>query len=216
MPSNMRPGLLLLAGLASSSAAWAAPVNDPWFVHVGGARMSTDEAVQANILGSPLAGADLDIAPRYAVEVEVGRYIAPTVAFSISAGSPVRQPVVAAGSIRPLGTLGRVTYGPVAFAVHWHPLPQSRIRPYVGGGVAYLHVFDADAGALAGFRLRDDLGPAVQGGVEIMAGRHFGIFADAKRAWLTSSTSGSLGGLPVNGRVRLDPLVLSAGAAFRF
>lgn len=216
MPSNMRPGLLLLAGLAAPSAAWAAPGDDPWVVHVGGARMSTDEAVKAAVLGSPLPGADLEIAPRYAAEVEVGRYIIPTLAFSVSAGTPVRQSIVAAGSIRSLGTLGRVTYGPAAFTVHWHPLPQSPVRPYVGGGVAYLHVFNADAGTLPGFRLRDDLGPVVQGGVEIMAGRRFGVYADAKRAWLTSSTSGSLSGLPVNGRVRLDPLVLSAGAAFRF
>jgi outer membrane protein len=177
--------------------------------------MSADEAVKATILGSPLTGADLEVAPRYAAEVEIGRYIVPTLAFSVSAGTPVRQSIVAAGSIRPLGTLGRVTYGlppyhalaPAAAVAHppvrrrrrrLSPCLQRGRRP--GGGV----------------RLRDDLGPVVQGGAEIMAGRRFGVYADAKRAWLTSSGSGSLGDLPVNGRVRLDPLVLSAGAAFRF
>lgn len=215
MLSNMRSGLLLLAGLAAPAAAWAAPV-DPWFVHVGGARMATDEAVKATLLGSPLAGADLDLAPRYAAAVEVGRYLAPTLAVSVSAGSPVRQRVAAAGSIRALGTLGRVTYGPAAATLHWHPLPQARVRPYIGGGVAYLHVFHAGDGALARFRLHDDAGPVVQGGAELMVGRHFGLFADAKKAWLTSSTGGLLGAAPVTGRARLDPVVLSAGAAFRF
>ena len=207
MLSNMRSGLLLLAGLAAPAAAWAAPV-DPWFVHVGGARMSTDEAVKAKLLGSPLAGTDLDLAPRYAAAVEVGRYLAPTLAVSISAGSPVRQRVAAAGSI-----VGVLLCRALA---NWHLLPHSQVRPYVGGGVAYLHVFHADDGALAGFRLHDDIGPVVQGGAELMVGRHFGIFADVKKAWLTSSTGGLLGAAPVTGRARLDPVVLSAGAGFRF
>ncbi len=215
MLSNMRSGLLLLAGLSAPMAVRAAPA-DRWFVHVGGARMSTDEAVKAKLLGAPLAGADLDLAPRYAAAVEVGWYVTPTLVISISAGSPVRQRVAAAGSIRALRTLGRVTYGPAAATLHWHPLPHSRLRPYVGGGVAYLHTFDTDDGALAKFRLHDDAGPVVQGGAELMVGRHFGVFADAKKAWLTSSTGGLLGAAPVTGRARLDPVVFSAGAAFRF
>ena len=216
MPCSPWFAPLLLAASAASTPVAAAPAEDPWFVHAGVARMSTDEAVAANVLGSPLPGAGIRVEPRYAATVEIGRYIAPTIAFSLSAGSPVRQLIGAAGSIRPFGTLGKVTYGPAAFTLHWHPLSQGFIRPYVGGGVAYLHVFDAKAGALAGFALHDDLGPVAQGGLELMANRHLGVFADAKKGWLTSSASGSLGGLPVNARLRLDPLILNAGATFRF
>ena len=210
-----------VAGISLVVAAFSVPAtaasgDAPWFVHAGPARLSNADDARIEVLGQIVPGADVRMKPRYTAEFEVGRFVTPGFALSLAAGVPLRQRVGGGGTIRPLGDLGRVTYGPAAAMIQWHPLRNAAVRPYVGAGVAYLHVFDADGAAVQRFHVDDDVGPVIQGGVEVPIRGRWGVFADAKKAFLRTDATGTLGGAPVRARLRLDPLVLHTGVAFHF
>jgi hypothetical protein len=56
----------------------------------------------------------------------------------------------------------------------------------------------------------------VQGGFEVPVGRVLALFVDAKKAFLRTDAVGTLNAAPIRARLRMDPLVLHAGAALRF
>jgi len=188
----------------------------PWFLHVGAAHIDTDEAAKVRVFDAPVPGADVRLAPRYTAAVDLGRFFTPHVAVSVSAGLPLKQPIDAAGSIQPYGRLGRITYGPAAATLQWHPLPNAAVQPYVGAGVSYMHVFASRDATVHDFHVSDDVGPVVQGGFEVPLGHGLGLFADVKKGWLHANATGSLAGAPVDARIRLDPLIVHTGLAIRF
>jgi len=59
-------------------------------------------------------------------------------------------------------------------------------------------------------------GGVAQVGFEYRITRHVGVFVDMKKFIVRSSATGNLGPVPVHAYVRLDPLVTTAGVAFRF
>ena len=214
---NYDANILILALLSGASGSvQAASPGDLWYIHVGAARYATDEAAAVRVMGSPVAGSGVRLDPRYTAAVELGRFIAPNLVVSLSAGVPVKQSVRGSGTIQPLGRLGRITYGPAAATVHWHPWATGAVRPYLGGGISYLHVFASGDAAVRDFGASDTVGPLAQGGLEVPVGHSLGLFADVKKAWLRTTATGSLGGAPVRARIRLDPLVLHSGLAVRF
>jgi outer membrane protein len=196
--------------------AQAAPERRAWIVHVGAGRLSAKDDARVHVLEKAIPGAAVDVDPRYTGVIEVGRFVGSAFSVNITAGLPVKQKIGASGSISAIGQLGRMTYGPAAATLLWHPLRNTAVRPYVGAGVAYMHVFDANDSAVRALHVDNDIGPAVQGGVEVSAAPAWGVFVDAKKAFLRTDATGSLGGAPVLAHLRLDPLVLHTGIAFRF
>lgn len=99
------------------------------------------------------------------------------------------------------------------------------LKPYVGAGVQWIHFFDSRTGSNAlqadRVRLSDAVGPVLQAGFDYHLGNGWYLNADIKKAWLdtkvTFDNAQALGGL---GTVRvkhdLDPLIISAGIAYRF
>ena len=206
----------LLPALLVAGSAEAAVPDRPWFVHIGAARLDTDEAARVRVLGMTVPGADVRLTARYSAAAEIGRFLTPGLAIGVSAGLPLKQPVSAAGSIAPYGRLGRITYGPAAVTAQWHPLPTAVVQPYLGAGVSYMHVFSGKDAAVRDFRASDDVGPVVQGGIDVPLGHALGLFADVKKAWLRTTARGSLAGAPVEARIRVDPLILHTGVSLRF
>ncbi len=49
-----------------------------------------------------------------------------------------------------------------------------------------------------------------------MINRHWGAFFDVKKAFLRTTATGDLGGVPVRAKVVLDPLVVHSGLTYRF
>jgi outer membrane protein len=98
------------------------------------------------------------------------------------------------------------------------------IRPYIGAGPAYFIVIGDKPGAAAvgagadGFKLDDQLGLALQAGVDVpLGGNGFALSLDAKRYFLETSAHWFAGATEViAARHKLDPWVLSAGVGYRF
>lgn len=112
---------------------------------------------------------------------------------------------------------------PATFTLKYH-LNAGGISPYVGAGPAYFLWLDADPGAAAiaagadGFGMTDELGLALQAGIDIPVGEGgMAVSLDAKRYFVGTTARWYAGGAKViETEHNLDPWVLSAGVAFRF
>ena len=112
---------------------------------------------------------------------------------------------------------------PATFTLKYH-LNAGGISPYVGAGPAYFLWLDADPGAAAiaagadGFDMTDELGLALQAGIDIPVGEGgMAVSLDAKRYFVGTTARWYAGGAKViETEHNLDPWVLSAGVAFRF
>lgn len=203
----------LLTGMV---AAPASAQSRDWLVHVGPAMLSLADGAEMRVGGIPLDGAGLDTDPQYTAVVEIGRFVAPQIAVSLTLGAPPVAKFDGTGTIEGLGRLGSVRYGPAGLTAQWHPLRDKAFQPYVGAGVTYMHVFNTKDGALTDIHVDDDLGPLIQAGAQYFFTKRMGIFVDAKKGWLRSKANASLGTAPIDADLKLDPLVLNAGLAYRF
>ena len=112
---------------------------------------------------------------------------------------------------------------PATFTLKYHLNPGG-ISPYVGAGPAYFLWLDADPGAAAiaagadDFDMTDELGLALQAGVDIPVGEGgMAVSLDAKRYFVGTTARWYAGGVKViETEHNLDPWVVSAGVAFRF
>ena len=71
-------------------------------------------------------------------------------------------------------------------------------------------------GSRTNAKLNPAAGLAAQIGAQYMVADRWGVFADVKKTYLRTTAKGYFGLTPIKGAVTLDPLVVSAGVAFRF
>lgn len=206
------PAILAAGAVASPAAAQ----SYDWFVHVGPGRLSLVDQADVRAGGAAIPDAGIETEAQFTGIVEIGRYVAPHFALSLTLGAPPVVEIDGAGSLEALGRLADVRYGPSGLTAQWHPLRQSRFQPYVGAGITYMHIFNTRDGALTDVEVDNDIGPLIQGGAQYFINDRVGVFADVKKGWLRSRTTGSLAGVPVEADVKLDPFVMNAGLAFRF
>jgi outer membrane protein len=148
--------------------------------------------------------------------VQIGYFIVPHIAINATLGLPPKIDIFGGGTIGALPKLGRVTYGPTALTLQYHPLRHGRIRPYIGAGLSYMIVFGTEDGAFKDLKVGNDLAPAFEVGSDFMIGRNWGMFLDVKKALLRPRSTGTFNGMAVEGKTRLDPWAFSGGVSFHF
>ena len=207
-------GMFAAALYASPAAAQEAPTN--WYVHGGLTRLSLADEIKLNFAGAPVPGADIHTKPSYTPTVQVGRYVGHNVAVSLTVGLPPHIEIQGRGTLQPFGKLAETTYGPCVLTLQYHPVRTGPIQPYIGAGAAYMIIFSTKDAAFQNVRIANDLAPALEAGTDIMIGRRVGLFVDAKKAFLRTTATGTFGGAPVVGKVRLDPWAFTAGVSVHF
>lgn len=108
--------------------------------------------------------------------------------------------------------MGDVWLLPPTLTLQYHPLPDSRISPYVGAGVNYT-IFYGEGGGLAGFDVKNDIGFALQAGVDYALSGPWSLNLDVKKLFLRPEAVTST--LRVD-EVRIDPWLVSVGVGYRF
>jgi outer membrane protein len=188
-----------------------------WFLRAGATRLSLSNGLDLSVGGSPYPGAKLKTDAHYTPSFELGWNFYDNFSAVLTAGLPPTIDASGGGTAAPLGKLSQVTYGPSAFTVQYHILNTGVFRPYVGAGGSYMIVFSStDAGVLSNVRMTNDLAPAVEAGADFMLTDRYGLYVEAKKAWLETKATGSLSGAPVVGKAPIAPLVLTLGAVFQF
>jgi len=138
----------------------------------------------------------------------------------------------AAARVRPKANLtaagfnsgnGRLDMVPLTAVLQWHFAPNGFIDPYVGGGAAYI-LFNDIKGAngpndigVNHIDFKDDAGFAANAGLSIKVGSNFAINGDVKYVPIKSSaTAVFVTGPSSSARVKINPVIASAGVGFRF
>jgi outer membrane protein len=118
---------------------------------------------------------------------------------------------------------GRMSMIPLTAVLQWHFAPNGFIDPYIGGGAAYF-LFDDIKGAngpndipFNRIDFKDDAGFAANAGLAIKLGSNFDVHGDVKYVPLRASgTVVFPTGPNSEARIKLNPVIASAGVGFRF
>lgn len=200
--------------LASHASATDEQKN--WMVQVGPANLSLADDAVLKVAGNVIPGAEIKTESQYTPTVTVARYIADEFAASLTIGPPPRAEIDAAGSLNGVGRLANVDYGPAALTLQYHPFRGKRVDPYIGAGFAYMLVTNTQDGVFQNVEVENDLGAALQAGVNISVTERYGVYLDVKKAFLTTKATGTFNGLDAVAEVVMDPLVISAGGTISF
>ena len=215
------PVLLCLGWIAMTGPAAAqdasAPADDaPWLLRFGVANIQNSSKFSLNVGGQPVPGAALHFDQIYTPMAEIGYRFTDDFAAVATLGFPPTISASGAGSIAGYGKLAGTTWGPTSFTVQYQPFHDGVLRPYVGAGLSYMIIFSTHAAAVQNPGLSNDLAPALEAGTEIALSNRYGLFIEAKKAFLSSKATGTIGGFPLTGTADLSPWVFSAGVALRF
>ena len=220
----MAAALMAATGGGAASAAtqfddatptsWLSPQR--LYLHVGPGALIMDESAKLYEYGQRIPGANVTIAPQVTAIGEIGYMINRNIGVSFTGGYPPTATVVAAGTLKGYGEVGRSTYGPMAFTAHYHFKNMGPFQPYVGAGPVVMAVFANYDALLKNVDTHPSVGVAVQGGAEYRINRHWGAFFDVKKAWLSTTATGDLGPAPIRARIQMNPVVLNGGVAFHF
>jgi outer membrane protein len=209
-------GLGIAAFMLSATPAAAQERSPDWIVHLGLTRLSLADKIKLTFNGAPVPGAGIHTEPSYTPTVEVSRFVGEHLAVALTVGLPPHISIQGRGALQPFGKLAETTYGPAVLTLQYHPLRSGPVRPYVGAGAAYMIIFSTKDAAFRNVKIDNDLSPALEAGADIMVNDRFGIFLDAKKAFLRTTSEGTFGGAPVVGKVRLDPWAFTAGVTAHF
>jgi outer membrane protein len=117
----------------------------------------------------------------------------------------------------------RVNMVPLTAVLQWHFAPNSFIDPYIGGGAAYVLFNDIDGArgpvhiGVNRIKFKDDAGFAANAGLSIKLGSNMDIHGDVKYVPLKSSaTAVFVTGPNSETRVKINPVIATAGVGFRF
>jgi outer membrane protein len=216
--------LLLAPSIPDAAAAPAEQPTSPWTLRLGPGQAAFDTSTRLSMAGASVPGAEVHIDDANLLLGDVGRDLTEHVAARVAFGLPVTVAVDAAGTLGayapPLtGTLGRLRIAPVLATVLYRPWPGRRWQPYVGGGLGYAAVLDAEGRDVAGLEASSEWGPVLEAGCDVVLAPRWSAYVDVRRLYVATDVRGTvpaLGGPPVDARVTLDPVVVNLGVGYRF
>jgi outer membrane protein len=188
-----------------------------WFARIGVVAAAYHPGASIRTSGQVIPGGTASASSNFTTTFEVGYDVTKNITASMCVGLPPKPHIDGRGTVAPLGTLGKVRYGPAIFTGYYRFPKVAGFRPYAGGGAAYAIILKEFDGAVTQLNAHNNWGSVLQGGVERKLTRKLDLFVDFKEVWLSVNAEGFLGGnVPVKARVKLDPSLVSLGIKFHF
>lgn len=210
--------LVTIAMLATwiSAPAEAAELGQNGFVRIGVTRVKLADRGLISIDGNSDPSAGYRTPEVYVASGTIGYFVHPSFAIELAATTPASTSNTPAGSLAGLPNLGWDRFSIFGATLTYHPLRGHVLSPYIGGGAALQHAWSTRDALATNLRVHDAVGPVIEGGIEIAAGRRFGLFAEARKAFYSADASADLGPSHVTATAKLDPLLLQAGGVIHF
>jgi outer membrane protein len=114
-------------------------------------------------------------------------------------------------------SLGSVRLLPPTVTLQYHFYPTKSLKPYVGAGLNYTIFYDVENGDTLGMDYKNNVGIALQGGVDYFVNDKFFLNVDIKKLYLKTDVDVDLG-LPatVPAEVKINPLLIGFGVGMKF
>jgi outer membrane protein len=200
-----------LAATAMMPAYAAEPfAAGDWFVRGRILGVMPDEKSTISAIGGK-AHAENTVVP----EVDISYFLSNSVSLELIAAI-TKHDVEARGTTLGTVPLGSAWLLPPTLTLQYHATIGS-LSPYVGVGLNYTHVFDADppaAGAVRTISYGDSFGPALQAGVDVWLNDTWTLNVDVKKVWL--NTDVKINGGAITADVDLNPWLLGVGFGYKF
>ncbi|MBJ7499170.1 MAG: OmpW family protein [Sphingopyxis sp.] len=223
MKTNALPLIALVAAFALPGQA-AAKAGEVHFkllaTYVAPDGKITD--VKTDLIGLPAgtqSKADDNVTPTVAIEY----FVADNISLETIAGV-TQHDVSGRGALDGATLVSDAKIVPATLTLKYHFGKDGGVRPYIGAGPSYFIFIDEKPGATTRTlgatrqKMGDKLGAALQAGIDIPVNdKGLALSFDAKRYFLRPTATWYAGDTEVlKTRHRLDPWVISVGAAFRF
>ncbi len=223
MKNNALPLIALAAALALPGQA-SAKAGDVQFkilaTYVAPDGKISD--VKTDLIGLPAgtrSKADDNVTPTVAIEY----FVADNISLETIAGV-TQHDVSGRGALDGATLVSDAKIVPATLTLKYHFGKDGGVRPYIGAGPSYFIFIDEKPGATTRAlgatrqKMGDKLGAALQAGIDIPVNdKGLALSIDAKRYFLRPTATWYAGSTEVlKTRHRLDPWVISVGAAFRF
>jgi outer membrane protein len=186
--------------------------GNEWFERFGGLSALYHSSANVSTPAGLIPGASANVGDSTTVILEWGYDPTPSTYIMLMGGYPPDPKISARGSIASIGELGAVTYGPAVLTAGYRVPVSWKAQPYFGAGLSYAVILGAHDAALSHLEVHNNLGYALQAGVEYPITKRWEVFLDVKQLWLSVNADGMLGGTaPVTARVTLNPTLISVG-----
>ena len=179
-------------------------------------------SVKKDLIGLP-AGTQTKADDNFVPTVAIEYFLTDAISVETIAGV-TQHDVDGRGALAGAGLVSNAKIVPATLTLKYHFGKDGGIQPYVGAGPSYYIFIDEKPGATAVTlgatrqKMNDKVGAALQAGIDIPVNdKGLAVSLDAKRYFLRTTAHWYAGPTEVlTTRHKLDPWVISAGAAFRF
>lgn len=195
--------------LLTSNQSFAAKTGDDWIVRLRGVYVKADAHSRVSTLGGSVA-ASTDRIP----ELDFTKFLTKNIAAELILATSTHSMSIRGSSLNRERGLGSVRLLPPTLTLQYHPLPTSKIRPYVGAGLNYTIFYGEKTGDVAtSIKYQNNLGYALQAGVDYMINDKVSFNLDVKKIFLQTNVQVNNTYTAV---VNLDPWLVGAGIAYHF
>ncbi len=155
-------------------------------------------------------------------ELDATYFVTPNIGVNLIAGTTRHKATANAGALD-LGTVnvGKVSLLPPTLTVTYHPLPTSRVNPYVGAGINYTWFYNGKGANDAPLNITNTkydnrFGWALQAGTDVYLTNNWLLNFDVKKIFLNTNVKMNSAVGPLSSKVTLDPWLVGVGVGYKF
>ncbi|PKP78540.1 MAG: OmpW family protein [Alphaproteobacteria bacterium HGW-Alphaproteobacteria-3] len=198
---------VMMAGMAAApaQAEFQGKSAGDFMVRLRAIGVLPDESASTSI------GGDVNVSNDWVPEIDFTYFVTDNIALELIAATTNHDVSHTAGI-----DLGEVNLLPPTLTLQYHFMPKERLSPYIGAGLNYTFFYDEDApgGAVTSINYDNNIGYALQAGVDYAVADNWYLNLDVKKIFL--STDVSINGGAITADVDLDPWVVGFGVGYRF
>jgi outer membrane protein len=169
----------------------------------------TERGAIKTAAGAP-TGLNAEVDNDYVPEVDISYFVTPNIALELIAATTKHDVGASDGT-----NLGSIRLLPPTLTLQYHFAPTSRFSPYVGAGLNYTFFYN-EKGAVNSISYDDNIGYALQAGIDYAIAGAWSFNIDVKKLWLSTDVTADLGGTKLKADVDLNPWIFGVGVGYRF
>jgi outer membrane protein len=200
----------LLAAFALSAGPAPAAAEHPYLIRVRGLVVAPDSSARISTIGGTA-----DITTSLVPELDLSYFMTENWALELVLGvTPHKATAVhtAVGNV----VIGKTVLLPPTLTLQYHFMPHEKVRPYVGAGLNYTFFFSTQDGGVSDLHFKNNLGYALQAGVDYALTDNWMLNIDVKKLFLSTKASMYAGPARITANVDIDPWIVGFGVGYRF